>query len=78
MKSINFFVPLEEFSNKYWRNFRLTITATAKALKTGFNYKSWWISENIIKMNNFIKIENIKTGEIYFENLKCVKKGEAK
>ncbi|MPM10641.1 hypothetical protein SDC9_56974 [bioreactor metagenome] len=36
--------------------------------KKSGNYKSWWVSERIIKMDDFLKIENLKTGEIYLEH----------
>jgi len=32
------------------------------------NYQSWWISEKIIPMADILRIENTKTGEVYFDN----------
>ena len=29
-------------------------------------YKSWYISEQIIPINDISKIENLKTGEVYY------------
>lgn len=43
-------------------------TKTFIVLKKSGNYKSWWVSEHIIKTDDFLKVENLKTGEIYFEH----------
>lgn len=39
----------------------------ARMLEKGRKPKNWWISETIVKMDIIVKIENLKTGEVYFE-----------
>lgn len=43
----------------------------AAILERGKNASSWWICETRIKLeDSVVKIENTKTGEVYFENEK--------
>lgn len=55
---------------KYWltwsRKHKIP-TWWARALEKGHKPETWWVSERSITFEDILKIENTKTGEVYYE-----------
>ena len=61
---------------KYWNNWSKENKMDKnwyKAMTKDCDYETWWVSEKLVFLNDCcIKIENIKTGEIYYQLKKAV------
>ena len=52
---------------KVWSRKNKIDSKWANGLEKGNNANSWWISEKIITFDDILKIENVKTGEVYYQ-----------
>ena len=42
-----------------------------KRFTNGYNYGSWYISESPIYLTDILRIEDLETGEVFYENPKA-------